>query len=681
MRSDMTLNRHNIILFLALVLAALPGILKAQNMQNNPLQDHSPPLNHLLYRDDFLDNSLTKWHAYGAGVSISSVGGSPALQTQGDSQVFWDNADDPKKMYQDVTVEGDVSVDRNNVNSGFIVRADKQTSDNSWSGYWASIRRVDAGYAVVQLFRFPNYALLQEARIKGAVSANSQVHLKVTCQGPNIWVWANGVDAPAITEYDDTHTQPGFIGFKAENNKAFLSHVRISEGGKLPRNPYIRDWSKVKGAVFITSESVNSYQMWDEHHPAVIDRELSYAHTCGLNTVQVYLDFLNWQKDEGLYLSRIEDFLHRADQHRLKVTFIFFDDVGSVEPPHLAPYHPPVPGVHNSQMQGCPGRDIIDHHYGEHQARLKRYIQSVVEAHKSDPRILFWQTYNEPSHVTTLPLLADSYAWIKETGSSLPVTATGGGAFYGSYYSDFPSFHSYLDPHADPAQGMVLADGGPEHLCTETLDRPGVGVPKLVHYFGSHHTGWILWELMIGRDNCRFPWGSQPGAAEPVIPFHGLVYPDGHSWSVEDVQAIRGQDLDTSKMFRVEYFSGAMFEKLEKTSLVSRIDFDLDAEPGTAASDASAGVSDTQWSNRYTGILTVPRTGIYTFFGDTDGSLRVLLNGKQVLGKTDRGLRRQVSDSVMLNSGKSYNLVAEYAHGAGSASLHLEWSDAGGSHG
>jgi hypothetical protein len=313
----------------------------------------------------------------------------------------------------------------------------------------------------------------------------------------------------------------------------------VSKVGKTPRAPYVHDWSGIKGAVFITSESVNSYQMWEEYHPDSIERELSYARSSGLNTVQVYLNFLTWQKYGQVYLAHIDDFLARASRQGLKVTFIFFDDVGNIEPPHLAPYSEPVPGIHNSQMQGCPGRDIVDNHYAAYRMRLKEYVQAVVKAHKNDPRILFWQTYNEPSHATTLPLLADAYAWIKEAGSALPVSATGGGAFYGSYYSDFPTFHSYLDPHAPPAQNMVLGDGGSEHLCTETLDRPGVDVPKLVNYFSERKTGWILWELMIGRDNCRFPWGSPPGAAEPATPFHGLIYPDGHPWSAEDIKMIR----------------------------------------------------------------------------------------------------------------------------------------------
>ena len=44
---------------------------------------------------------------------------------------------------------------------------------------------------------------------------------------------------------------------------------------------------------------------------------------------------------------------------------------------------------------------------------------------------------------------------------------------------------------------------------------------------------------MIGRDNCRFPWGSPPGAEEPKTPFHGLLYPDGRAWFQADIAKIR----------------------------------------------------------------------------------------------------------------------------------------------
>ena len=480
------------------------------------------------------------WTVHGSKVSADVLSRVPVLHTEGDAQVFWNASDDKTKKLRDVIVEGDVSVSHIGTSSGFIVRAGKQAVGTDSGGYYACLRPLATGYAVVQLFRFPDFVLLQEARLRGTVGVNQRIRLKVICKGPHFWVWAGDTKTPAITEFDDTNMAPGFVGLKADNNQATFANLIISTAGETPRPPYVHDWSKVKGAVFITSESVNSYQMWEQYHPQVVERELSYARKSGLTTVQVYLQFLVWQKNKAAYLAHIEDFLKRADKQGLKTTFIFFDDVGNIEPPHLAPYADPIPGIHNSQMQGSPGRDIVDNRYNAYRTQLKKYVQSIVTLHKHDARVLFWQTYNEPSHVTTLPLLADSYRWIKETGSRIPVTATGGGAFYGSYYSDFPSFHSYLDSNASPEQSMVLGDGGAEHLCTETLDRPGVDVPKLVNYFGKRKTGWILWELMIGRDNCRFPWGSLLNAPEPDVPFHGLVYPDGHPWSEADIKAIRG---------------------------------------------------------------------------------------------------------------------------------------------
>ena len=530
----MKIRKRDILLLITLIRMILPGTTYAQKLQSDLSSER------VLHTFNFNEGKLEGWNVYGAPAVVRTTHGDSALQTQGDSQIFWGAANDKHEMAQDVTVEGDVSVEHDDANAGFMVRASEQTAGNAWKGYYACLRKLSGGYAVVQLYRFPDFVLLQEARVRGTVNVNQPVHLKITCQGPHLWVWAQEMSAPAITEYDNDVLRPGFFGLKSENNKALFNSIVVRTVGHTPRAPYVRDWSWIKGAVFITSGSVNSYQMWEEYPSATIDRELSYAHLCGLNIVEVYLNFLTWQKYGQAYLGHIEDFLQKADKRGLKVTFILFDDVGNIEPPHLAPYAAPSPGVHNSQMQGCPGREIVDHQYAQYRAQLQAYVQAIVKPHKNDARIVFWQTYNEPSHATTLPLLADSYAWIKETGSSIPVTATGGGAFYGSYYSDFPTFHSYLDPQAPPAQNMVLADGGPEHVCTETLDRPGVTVPKLVKYFSARKTGWVVWELMIGRDNCRFPWGSPAGAAEPTTPFHGLLYPDGHPWSAADIKAIQG---------------------------------------------------------------------------------------------------------------------------------------------
>ena len=45
---------------------------------------------------------------------------------------------------------------------------------------------------------------------------------------------------------------------------------------------------------------------------------------------------------------------------------------------------------------------------------------------------------------------------------------------------------------------------------------------------------------MIGRDNCRYPWSHPDGPDEPIVPFHGVIYPDGHPWDVGEVKALLG---------------------------------------------------------------------------------------------------------------------------------------------
>lgn len=85
-------------------------------------------------------------------------------------------------------------------------------------------------------------------------------------------------------------------------------------------------------------------------------------------------------------------------------------------------------------------------------------MQDVVNAHKNDRRIAFWETYNEPKPAPALNrLMADAYAWIHATGTTIPLTATAG-SFAGDACSDFKSWHEY---------GNYNYTGTPEALNTE----------------------------------------------------------------------------------------------------------------------------------------------------------------------------------------------------------------------
>ena len=400
--------------------------------------------------------------------------------------------------------------------------------------------------------------------------------------------------------------------------------------------------------------------------------------------VQVYLHWIVWDRHKGEYLRRIDDFLARASRAGLTVNLVLWDDCGHVEP--SLTFAGPVPGRHNSQMMMNPSHRIRDSEseLRAHKDRFRDYVEGVARRFKDDPRIAFWQIENEgmgpkekyrvgAGDANLNRLLGWTRGWVKGTGTRAPVTATGGG-FYGPKYSDFYTYHSY------GAAGRPLpnADGGPEHLCTETLNRPEKGLADCLRELAGKGNGFVVWELMIGRDNCRYPWGHPDGLDEPAQPFHGVIYPDGHPWDVGEVKALLGAAAFAEmerQSFQVEYFDGA-FRAKKKSSITPRIDFDLGDEPGTGSPDSSAGIGKDDFAIRWTGRLVAPASGLYTLEGDSDGVLRLWVEETPVFYKYDHR-RRAVLGTIHLTEGRSYPVKVEYIHRDGDASAHVSWKGPG----
>ena len=592
---------------------------------------------------------------------------------------------------RDFTLAADVAYSHTapHAASGLVFRlADDRT------GYAVGLREVEKGEhpkfgpwerPVVQLYRWDRdgWKLLQESKVAECQSDRLS-RLKVVCRGPNIYVFYQDMKVPVLKEYDERYERAGRVGlWKDHLGKGRYGNFVVSAAEDEPSPPLRTDWSWVRGAVYVRSNAVNSVEMWHDYwdHAAVVDRELSYASSYGFNMIQAYLHWIVWDRHRDEYLKRIDDFLARADKQGLKVNLIFWDDCGHVEP--SLTFAAPVPGRHNSQMMPNPSHRIRDSETElvAHKERFREYVEGVARRFKDDRRIAFWQLYNEgmgareqyrvgTTDANLTRLLAWTHAWVKATGTRLPVTATGG-AFYGPKYSDFYTYHSYRGGQ-HPLPG---ADGGPEHLCTETLNRPAADLVACLHDLGGKQNGFVVWELMIGRDNCRFPWGHPDGRDEPAQPFHGVIYPDGHPWDVREIEALRGNAAFAAlqkKLLRVEYFTGA-FKAKKKTSVTPRIDFDLGDEPGYGSPDASAGIGHDDFSIRWTGNLVAPQTGAFTFFAESDGQVRLWIDEKRVLGKEEPP-RREVRGEVVLKKDQTYAIKIEYVHAAGPASQHIQWS-------
>jgi PA14 domain len=427
-----------------------------------------------------------------------------------------------------------------------------------------------------------------------------------------------------------------------------------------PRGGHTQDWTWVQGAVFVPTNCVNEAQQWDEYDPVVNDRELHYASIYGINVVRVYLHYYVYLKKRAAFLASIEDFLQKADKYGIKTEFVFFDDCWNQPPPDLLSadyrYPAPVPGVHNSRWLVCPG-DEVRNHYEQHRAGLRAYVQDVVNAHRADPRVAFWEIYNEPNKSeATVRLERDAMGWIKQAGTSIPVTATGK-EFSGGPFSDFPSWHEY---------GGYLISGGAFSLCTECMNRQKQSIPGIVaHYKGK--VGFIVWEFGIGRDNCRFAWGDDPKHPrkdETPTPFHGVVYPDGHPWSIGDAKALLGPErFERTALFRTSYFKDDSFTLLAKASVTPMIDFSLVNEAGVGSPDASAGVPREHFSVQYDGEIRTSSAGAYSFSAATDGRVEILVDGKPVAG-----------DAVELKANQAYPIEVRYSHANGPANLRVTWS-------
>ncbi len=590
---------------------------------------------------------------------------------------------------KDVEVTADVAYihDQAHASAGIQVRIGADGR-----GYAVGLREIERGAdprhgpwerPLVQLFRMEadGWKLLQECKVTDCRSGELR-KLKVQCKGNDIFVYYEDMDTPVIREFDDKAPHAGRVAlFKDQTGSAAFDNVRIANAGKTPEPSLGTCWSHVRGAIYVRSDAVNSVEMWHDYwdHVATIDREFEYAKTYGFNMIQAYLHWIVWDRHGEEYLKRIDDFLSRADKHGLKVNLIFWDDCGHVEP--SLEFGPPVPGRHNSMMMPNPSHRIRDGKtlLAAHRGRFRSYVEGIAGRFRDDPRISFWQLYNEAMGAKETyrvsetdhnidTLLAWTRDWIKGTGTRIPVTATYGG-FQGAKYSDFPTYHSY----AGPGQALPNADGGPEHLCTETLNRPHAGIPKILEDIAGKGNGFIVWELMIGRDNCRFPWGHPDGADEPAVPFHGVIYPDGHPWDVDEVKALMGGDrFAATGWFDVSYRQGRFGREL-KRSITPLIDFNLGDEPGTGSPDASAGIPKDDFSIIWNGTFSPEETGLHEFAVLADGHAELRIGGRTVASGSG-----DTSGTIHLEKGRSQKVELRYHHLSGVSRMKATWKLKGG---
>jgi hypothetical protein len=301
----------------------------------------------------------------------------------------------------------------------------------------------------------------------------------------------------------------------------------------------------IVGCNFIPSTAINELEMWQKEtfDSVTIDRELSWAHQLGMNTVRVFLHNIPWQEDSEGFKGRINQFLDIADRNQIKSMFVLFDDCWNDDPrPGKQP--DPRPGVHNSGWVQCPGRSM--HNDSSTWGILESYVKDILTAFGKDQRIRIWDLYNEPGNGNygdgSFALLRRVFDWAWSVRPVQPLTA---GIWYDNQlfnnwqtsHSDIISFHNYNDAVNLEAEIRSLEKKGRPLICSEYMARTrNSRFQTHLPVFKKYKVGAINWGFVSGKTNTIYQWEKPvPDGSEPKIWFHDIYRKDGTPFDEQEV--------------------------------------------------------------------------------------------------------------------------------------------------
>ncbi|KWF21916.1 PA14 domain-containing protein [Burkholderia pseudomultivorans] len=644
--------------------------------------------------------TLADFDTYGPAWTSSGANTIQIAGTSQDGAKLVTNAQ--HAAYGHASYEADVTIGApapgaGTANAGFIVHVtDPTVGTDALTGYYIGL---DAVRHVVQVGREQNNWTDFIDYPAPAVVAGSTHHLKVVTRNNAIDVYLDGTQTISINDATSgltTALRAGAFGLRRFGASVAFGNVTVSRYPDVAPATY--DFSRVVGAVYNPWNAVNAIDFWENYDPATVDRELDYAQTYGMNTITVYLHYLNWVNDRVAFLAKFDSLLDIAARHGLKVAPIFYDDCWHTDPA-WGPQAAPIFGVHNSRWVQSPGLSVEQQYLQPvaagasttYKQDLQHYIADFVSAHRNDPRILYWEPMNEPGcsgngalQPTRAMMMNDARIAILGAGATQPINSPNVQEPEGDYFSDFHAFHPYAINATTPDYSLPpsLLDS----LNSETLQRgwPGGQAGQTMAGIASTYggkTGFLVWELMIGRTNTRFHWrqtASAPATVEPATPFQGTLYPDGHPWSTAEVQALASAFGSRLRVLNATYYNDTTFTTPVFSSITPLVDFDLNTERGTDSPDASKGINATNYAIRWTGALEIPKADNYTFSVTSDNVARVWIDGQKVIDKAQPGLAT-VKGRIRLSERRNVPIRVEYVHGSGAASMHLQWSSPGAS--
>jgi hypothetical protein len=336
------------------------------------------------------------------------------------------------------------------------------------------------------------------------------------------------------------------------------------------------------GFNFLPSTAVNFIEMWhrDSFDAATIERELGWAAGLGFNAFRINLHYLVWKHDRDGLLDRLDRVMGIGAAVGIDAIPVLFDDCGfGGAEPDYGPQPDPVPGVHNSRAVASPGRAML--YDGAERHGFERYVADIVGRFRTDPRVAFWDLYNEPGNRMifgpsgadlylpdfsdqSLALVRRSFAVARDQEPCQPLTVGAwstpvAGVLDAAYetvidrtaldLSDILTFHAYLSTEkvADIIAALETRDR--PMICTEWMARPvGSRIGDQLEMFHSRDVGCVQWGLVQGRTQTWLPWpeelvAAHGGDADRSVWFHDILFPSGEPYDASEAEMLMACNL------------------------------------------------------------------------------------------------------------------------------------------
>ncbi|HEY0805335.1 MAG TPA: glycoside hydrolase family 3 C-terminal domain-containing protein, partial [Pseudonocardiaceae bacterium] len=165
--------------------------------------------------------------------------------------------------------------------------------------------------------------------------------------------------------------------------------------------------------------------------------------------------------------------------------------------------------------------------------------------------------------------------------------------------------------------------------------------------------------------------------ASVVTPFQGIKTRDANTTFSQGVASPNGEIVDSSFLkpssgsgtgLTGQYFTNP---NLTGTPAVTRNDPNINFLYG--GQPPLAGIPGTNWSVKWTGTITPPTTGTFTFSLTSDDGSRLFVNGQQVINNFANQPPTTKTGTVNLTAGQPANIEVDYFQAGGGSQVNFGW--------